>query len=219
MRTSFCYRVTVPDWITASKCKEAHRPLLLDDILQRHKGGVQHRACIRRHRVCMHENATPDMFRAVYELWPDAINEKDKPQDHYRTGKPLHYFCKEGQMSSQTATELIKIVGARVAFKKRGTCKHILLHYACQSKESTQDLFEYFTKKQRQEAEHFYEEEEFVFKNELIDARALAEFLRLPASSLERVASQQLMIEKVNTKVVDRDNMLMLHFEGVAIVV
>ena len=122
-------------------------------------------------------------------------------------------------MSSQTATELIKIVGARVAFKKRGTCKHILLHYACQSKESTQDLFEYFTKKQRQEAEHFYEEEEFVFKNELIDARALAEFLRLPASSLERVASQQLMIEKVNTKVVDRDNMLMLHFEGVAIVV
>ena len=56
----------------------------------------------------MHENATPDMFRAVYELWPDAINEKDKPQDHYRTGKPLHYFCKEGQMSSQTATELIK---------------------------------------------------------------------------------------------------------------
>ena len=58
-----------------------------------------------------------------------------------------------------------------------------------------------------------------MFKSELIDARALAEFLRLPASSLERVASGKLMIEKVNTKVVDRDNMLMLHFEGVAIVV
>ena len=34
-----------------------------------------------------------------------------------------------------------------MAFKKRGTCKHILLHYASPSKESTQDLFEYFTKK------------------------------------------------------------------------
>ena len=29
------------------------------------------------HIMCENENATPEMTRCVYDLWPDAIKEKD----------------------------------------------------------------------------------------------------------------------------------------------
>ena len=83
-------------------------------------------------------------------------------------------------------------------------CTHILLHYACKSAKSADALFKALTTG---------------YNNPLVDDHPLAEFLRLPPASLERVASQRLMIKKVNKKVVEEGSMLLIHFNGLCIVV
>ena len=49
--------------------------------------------------------------------------------------------------------------------------------------------------------------------------RPLADFLRLPASSLEHVASHPRVVETVNEKVIDDISLLLLHFTGLCIIV
>ena len=99
------------------------------------------------------------------------------------------------------------------------TCKHILLHYACKSESSTEALFMSLTTKETDmRGQDVYKNGKVSYKNPLVD-RPLADFLRLPPASLEHVASQPRMIEKVNEKVVEPGSMLLIHFNGLCIVV
>ena len=125
---------------------------------------------------------------------------------------PSSAFTKHGvrreRLQLQAAAPLI----SRPLSPRSQTCKHILLHYACKSESSTEALFKSIMTKEK--TQWGFE----VDKNPLVD-HPLADFLLLPSASLERVASQPRMIEKVNEKVVEDGSMLLIHFNGLCIVV
>ena len=93
-------------------------------------------------------------------------------------------------------------------------CSDILLHYACQSESSTKALFDKLTEKvTKRKLVNRRAVKVITYKGIFVDA-PLAKIVGLPDKSLEHIASQPVMKDKVKTKLFDEASMLMMHFVG-----